>query len=89
MNHESKIFLAGHRGQQHLEGGVYLPEHDDRHQCYPRGVPGRGAEAGKPGGCVGELMDVSRMTELGWTASTSLREGIEKTWAWYQSASSR
>ena len=43
----------------------------------------------RPNGTPRKLMDVSRMTELGWTASTSLREGIEKTWEWYQSASSR
>jgi nucleoside-diphosphate-sugar epimerase len=24
------------------------------------------------------------MTELGWTATTSLRQGIEKTWEWYK-----
>jgi GDP-L-fucose synthase len=37
----------------------------------------------KPNGTPRKLMDVSKMTELGWTASTSLREGIEKTWEWY------
>ena len=38
----------------------------------------------KPNGTPRKLMDVSKMTELGWTASTSLREGIEQTWAWYR-----
>jgi len=38
----------------------------------------------KPNGTPRKLMDVSKMTELGWTASTSLREGIEKTWEWYR-----
>ena len=39
----------------------------------------------KPNGTPRKLMDVSRMTELGWTAKTGLREGIEKTWEWYKS----
>jgi GDP-L-fucose synthase len=37
----------------------------------------------KPNGTPRKLMDVTKMTELGWTASTSLREGIEETWKWY------
>ena len=41
-------------------------------------------DSSKPNGTPRKLMDVSKMTELGWTASTSLREGIEKTWAWYR-----
>ena len=38
----------------------------------------------KPNGTPRKLMDVSKMDALGWTAKTSLREGIEKTWAWYR-----
>lgn len=38
----------------------------------------------KPNGTPRKLMDVSKMTELGWSAQTSLREGIKKTWKWYQ-----
>jgi GDP-L-fucose synthase len=38
----------------------------------------------KPNGTPRKLMDVSTMTELGWTATTSLRQGIEKTWEWYK-----
>lgn len=38
----------------------------------------------KPNGTPRKLMDVSKMTELGWTAQTSFREGIEKSWRWYQ-----
>ena len=41
-------------------------------------------DTSKPNGTPRKLMDVSRMTELGWTARTSLREGIEKTWEWYR-----
>jgi GDP-L-fucose synthase len=42
-------------------------------------------DGSKPNGTPRKLMDVSKMTELGWTATTSLRDGIEKTWEWYQS----
>ncbi len=38
----------------------------------------------KPDGTPRKLLDVSRMQELGWTATTPLREGIEKTYALYQ-----
>jgi GDP-L-fucose synthase len=37
----------------------------------------------KPDGTPRKLLDVSRLTELGWTARTSLREGITSTYAWY------
>ena len=28
-------------------------------------------------------MDVSKMKEMGWEYSTELKEGIEKTYAWF------
>jgi len=37
----------------------------------------------KPDGTPRKLMDVSRMKALGWKASISLREGLERTYAWY------
>ncbi|MBT8401335.1 MAG: GDP-L-fucose synthase [Rhodothermia bacterium] len=37
----------------------------------------------KPDGTPRKLMDVSRLTELGWTARTGLREGIRKTYEWF------
>lgn len=37
----------------------------------------------KPDGTPRKLLDVSRLHELGWTAQTPLREGIEKTYRWY------
>jgi len=36
----------------------------------------------KPDGAPRKLLDVSRLTELGWTAPTSLRDGIAQTYAW-------
>ncbi len=41
-------------------------------------------DASKPDGTPRKLMDVSRMTKLGWTAGTSLRKGIEQSYAWFQ-----
>ncbi len=52
-----------------------------------RDVVGFGGEltfdAGKPDGTPQKLLDVARMKELGWSAETSLREGIEKSYRWF------
>ena len=37
----------------------------------------------KPDGTPRKLMDVSRMTALGWQAKMGLREGIESTYQWF------
>ena len=37
----------------------------------------------KPDGTPRKLMDVSRMTELGWKYKTELQEGIELTYKWF------
>jgi GDP-L-fucose synthase len=39
----------------------------------------------KPDGTPQKLVDTSRMDALGWTADTSLREGLQKTYDWYRS----
>ena len=36
-----------------------------------------------PDGPPRKLLDVSKMAELGWTASIGLEEGIESTYDWY------
>lgn len=38
----------------------------------------------KPDGTPRKLLDVSRLTALGWSPSTSLREGLRRTLAWYE-----
>ena len=38
----------------------------------------------KPDGTPRKLLGVSRMTELGWTAQTALRDGIAQTYEWYR-----
>jgi GDP-L-fucose synthase len=37
----------------------------------------------KHDGTPQKLLDVSRLTELGWCAQTSLEKGILKTYEWY------
>jgi GDP-L-fucose synthase len=38
-------------------------------------------DASKPDGTPRKLLDVSRMSRLGWTASTSLEDGVRRTYA--------
>ncbi len=40
-------------------------------------------ETGRPDEIPSRLMDVSRLRTLGWRAPTTLREGLEKTYAWF------
>jgi GDP-L-fucose synthase len=40
-------------------------------------------DASKPDGTPRKLMDVSKMKDIGWEYSTELKEGIEKTYAWF------
>ncbi|MFB9995023.1 GDP-L-fucose synthase family protein [Deinococcus oregonensis] len=40
-------------------------------------------DASKPDGTPRKLMDVSKLRNLGWQSQTELREGIERTLAWY------
>lgn len=51
------------------------------------GVIGWGGEfvfdADKPDGTPRKLLDVSRLTELGWRASTPLEVGIKRTYDWF------
>ena len=39
----------------------------------------------KPDGTPRKLLDVTRLRELGWTATTTLRDGLAKTYDWYVS----
>ena len=40
-------------------------------------------DADKPNGTPRKLLDVSRLTNLGWSPKLSLREGIASTYKWY------
>lgn len=39
----------------------------------------------KPDGTPQKLLDVSKLADAGWTSKISLREGLERTVAWYRS----
>ena len=41
-------------------------------------------DAGRPDGTPRKLLDVSRMARLGWTASTTLADGLAETYGWYR-----
>ncbi len=43
----------------------------------------------KPDGTPRKLLELSRLTELGWQAATSLKTGIEKTYEWFLQNQSR
>jgi GDP-L-fucose synthase len=40
-------------------------------------------DASKPDGTPRKLLDVSRLTQAGWQAQTSLRDGVTATYQWY------
>lgn len=54
-----------------------------------REIVGSGSElvydTSKPDGTPRKVLDISRMTALGWSASTPLREGIRSAYDWYVS----
>lgn len=40
----------------------------------------------KPDGAPRKLLDVTRLQNMGWRATTSLREGLDETYKWYRSS---
>lgn len=40
-------------------------------------------DTSKPDGTPGKLLDITRLSELGWKASIGLEQGIKDTYAWY------
>jgi GDP-L-fucose synthase len=48
------------------------------------GYPGRlEPDPGKPDGTPQKLLDVSKLTNLGWQAATKLEEGLARTYQWF------
>ena len=41
-------------------------------------------DSSKPDGTPKKLLDVSRLEELGWTASIPLGQGIRSTYDWFK-----
>ena len=46
-------------------------------------------DTSRPDGMPRKVLDVSRLAELGWAASTSLADGLASTYEWYLEASAR
>jgi GDP-L-fucose synthase len=44
-------------------------------------------DAAKPDGTPQKLLDISRLTKLGWQPRTTLEDGIREVYEWYQSGS--
>jgi GDP-L-fucose synthase len=40
-------------------------------------------DTSRPDGAPRKLLDITRLTQAGWTARIGLREGIESTYAWF------
>ena len=40
-------------------------------------------DSSRPDGTARKLLDVSRLKKLGWKASTTLEEGLQKTYQWF------
>jgi len=43
-------------------------------------------DVSKPDGASRKLIDVSRLTKMGWKYSTNFEQGLKKTYSWYQKA---
>lgn len=57
------------------------------HEASP--VVGKIRHSYKSDGTLRKLMDVDRLSRLGWTASISLEEGIRSTYEWFLTQSVR
>ncbi len=44
-------------------------------------------DTSKPDGTPQKLLDVSRLTELGWSAKTNLKQGLAQTYQWFSNRS--
>ncbi len=82
------VFLLKHYSDEpHVNVGTGQ-EHSIRQlaECIARVVGWQGEflfDTSKPDGTPRKLMEVSRMTAMGWTARTSLEEGLRSAYDWY------
>jgi len=85
---DALVFLLQHYwGESHVNVGtgreVTVAELAET-VCKVVGFEGRlEHDTSKPDGMPRKLLDVSRLTALGWTAMTPLEQGLADTYAWY------
>jgi len=85
---DALVFLLQHySGESHVNVGtgreVTVAELAET-VCKVVGFEGRlEHDTSKPDGMPRKLLDVSRLTALGWTAMTPLEQGLADTYAWY------
>ena len=81
--------LVGYSGEQHVNIGTGQDVTIRELAETIAGVVGYEGEyrydTTMPDGTPRKLLDVSRLRELGWTATTTLRDGLAKTYDWYVS----
>ncbi|MBI5164074.1 MAG: GDP-L-fucose synthase [Magnetospirillum sp.] len=82
------VFLMKHySGESHINVGTGSEATiGDLAACIARVAGYRGGfrfDASKPDGTPRKVMDIARMTALGWTARTPLERGMEAAYAWY------
>ncbi|XHO98065.1 GDP-L-fucose synthase (plasmid) [Azospirillum sp. A26] len=82
------VFLARHySGEPHVNVGTGIEVSIRELAELIRDVVGYEGEfrydTSKPDGSPRKLMEVSRMTGMGWTAPTSLRDGFATTYRWF------
>jgi GDP-L-fucose synthase len=81
------FLMANYEGESHLNIGTGVDLSIQALAEMVRDVVHPDAElvfdATKPDGMPRKLLDVGKLTALGWTARIGLRDGIESTYAWF------
>ena len=85
MNHNSRIYVAGHRG---LVGSAIVRRlRQESCEMLSAEVVGFEGEIvrdlGKPDGMPRKLMSSARLRATGWAPRIPLRDGLSATYAWY------
>ncbi len=75
------------QGISHLNIGTGKDIRIDELACLIKEIVGYKGEisydASKPDGTPRKLLDISRLSGLGWTSETSLKDGLRKTYEWF------
>ena len=70
---------------RHFEGGLHTHALQEKRPIRVDFTPGGELQfdTGKPDGTPRKVMDVSRMTWLGWRCRRDLADGVRATYQWY------